>query len=88
MAEFVFVKSSYSGGNAGQECVEVAVNIPGVIAVRDSKDPGGPVLRFEPAQWAAFRRVLTVAGAALPRRRTPMSDRSVQHRLVRRGRGR
>lgn len=23
-------------------------------AVRDSKDPSGPVLRFTPAEWAAF----------------------------------
>ncbi|MYU54924.1 DUF397 domain-containing protein [Streptomyces sp. SID7805] len=52
------------------DCVEVAVNIPGVIAVRDSKDPDGPVLRFGPLQWAAFRRALTVAGAALPQART------------------
>ncbi|MFE7607413.1 DUF397 domain-containing protein [Streptomyces celluloflavus] len=61
MAEFVFVKSSYSGGNAGQECVEVAVNIPGVIAVRDSKDPDGPILRFAPEQWAAFQRALPLS---------------------------
>jgi hypothetical protein len=46
-------KSSYSNGNGGQ-CVEVARNLPGVVAVRDSKDPGGPKLIFEPAQWAAF----------------------------------
>ncbi|MFH8585736.1 DUF397 domain-containing protein [Streptomyces celluloflavus] len=61
MAEFVFVKSSYSGGNAGQECVEVAANIPGVIAVRDSKDPDGPILRFAPEQWSAFQRMLPLS---------------------------
>ena len=43
---------SYSGGNGGQ-CVEVARNMPGVVAVRDSKDPAGPKLAFTPAQWAA-----------------------------------
>ena len=31
-------KSSYSSGNGGN-CVEIAVNLPGVVAVRDSKDP-------------------------------------------------
>ena len=46
-------KSSYSNANGGQ-CVEVARNLPGVVAVRDSKDPDGPELIFEAAQWAAF----------------------------------
>jgi hypothetical protein len=34
--------------------VEVARNLPGIVAVRDSKDRGGPVLSFAPDQWAAF----------------------------------
>lgn len=34
-------------------CVE-AGHGPGVVAVRDSKDPAGPVLAFSPAQWRAF----------------------------------
>jgi uncharacterized protein DUF397 len=34
-------KSIRSGGNGG-DCVEVARNLPGVVAVRDSKDPHGP----------------------------------------------
>jgi len=46
-------KSSYSGSNGGN-CVEVADNLPGVVAVRDSKDPGGPVLAFGPDEWRAF----------------------------------
>jgi hypothetical protein len=46
-------KSSYSGTNGGA-CVEVAANLPGVVAVRDSKDPGGPALVFTRADWAAF----------------------------------
>jgi hypothetical protein len=54
VTEFVFVKSSYSGGDAGQQCVEVARNIPTVIAVRDSKAPDGPILRLTPTAWAAF----------------------------------
>ncbi|MET7594889.1 DUF397 domain-containing protein [Streptomyces sp. NPDC005481] len=54
MAAYEFVKSSHSGGNAGQECVEVARNLPGVVAVRDSKEPDGPVLRLAPGAWASF----------------------------------
>jgi Domain of unknown function (DUF397) len=46
-------KSSYSTGNGGA-CVEVAANLPGVVAVRDSKDPAGPKLIFTPAEWEAF----------------------------------
>ena len=36
-------KSSYSG-NGGGNCVEVARSLPRAVAVRDSKDPHGPVL--------------------------------------------
>jgi hypothetical protein len=45
-------KSSYSGGNGGN-CIQVA-DLPGTVAVRDSKDPDGPALLFRPAEWAAF----------------------------------
>jgi Domain of unknown function (DUF397) len=45
--------SSYSGSNGGA-CVEVAGHLPGLVAVRDSKDPGGPALTFAPADWQAF----------------------------------
>ncbi|MDO0913159.1 DUF397 domain-containing protein [Streptomyces sp. DT2A-34] len=54
MPAFEFVKSSYSGGNAGQECVEVARNIPGTVAVRDSKDVDGPILRLAAETWVEF----------------------------------
>jgi len=46
-------KSSYSGNNGGA-CVEVARNLPRVVAVRDSKDPGGPSLTLAPATWHEF----------------------------------
>ncbi|MFI5490139.1 DUF397 domain-containing protein [Micromonospora echinaurantiaca] len=46
-------KSSRSSGNGGN-CVEVADNLPGVVGVRDSKDPTGPALVFPPAAWRAF----------------------------------
>ncbi|GAA4566037.1 DUF397 domain-containing protein [Micromonospora coerulea] len=46
-------KSSRSSGNGGN-CVEVADNLPGLVAVRDSKNPAGPALTFTPAAWRAF----------------------------------
>jgi hypothetical protein len=46
-------KASYSGTNGGG-CVEVATNMPGLVAVRDSKNPRGPVLTVTPEQWARF----------------------------------
>jgi hypothetical protein len=49
----VWRKSSRSNGSGGN-CVEVASNLPGIVAVRDSKDPNGPRLVFTPAAWDAF----------------------------------
>ena len=43
-------KSSRSGTNG---CVEVALD-PAEVAVRDSKDPSGPVLHFNAHEWGAF----------------------------------
>ncbi|NBE82420.1 DUF397 domain-containing protein [Micromonospora rubida] len=45
--------STRSSSNGGA-CVEVADNLPGVVAVRDSKDPVGPALTFAPVAWRAF----------------------------------
>jgi hypothetical protein len=49
----VWHKSTRSGGNGG-DCVEVAVNLPGIVAVRDSKDRAAGTLVFTASQWAAF----------------------------------
>jgi hypothetical protein len=46
-------KSTYSNGNGGNNCVEVAV-LDTRVAVRDSKKPAGPALTFSTAEWAAF----------------------------------
>jgi hypothetical protein len=46
-------KASYSGTNGGG-CVEVARDLPGTVAVRDSKDPNGPVLAIASADWRHF----------------------------------
>lgn len=48
-------RASQTNGN----CVEVAAVPGGGVAVRDSKNPDGAVLRFTAAEWAAF-----VEGAA------------------------
>jgi hypothetical protein len=48
----VWHRSSYSGTQGN--CVEVAVNMPGVIAIRDSKDPDGPKLIVRRDQWVFF----------------------------------
>lgn len=47
-------KSSCSGQNGN--CVEVATNVPGIVAVRDSKHPKGPVLVVTADTWRAFIR--------------------------------
>ncbi len=53
LSRAVWQKSTYSGGNGGQ-CVEIARNLPGIVAVRDSKDPDGPRLVVTPDEWRAF----------------------------------
>jgi hypothetical protein len=47
-------KSSYSG--QAQNCVEVADALRGAVAVRDSKDPGGPTLVLDPGAWRMLAR--------------------------------
>jgi hypothetical protein len=46
-------KSSYSGGNGGN-CVEIARNLPGVIAIRDSKNPADGALIVPPGAFTVF----------------------------------
>jgi Domain of unknown function (DUF397) len=46
-------RRSTSCTGADSTCVEVAVEADGV-AVRDSKDPDGPALRFTVAEWQVF----------------------------------
>jgi hypothetical protein len=46
-------KSSCSGSNGGN-CVEVTRNLPGIVAVRDSKNPSGPVLIIGRDGWVRF----------------------------------
>ncbi|MDH6140962.1 MULTISPECIES: DUF397 domain-containing protein [Kitasatospora] len=51
-----FLKSSYSGGN--ENCVECAADGTAGVAVRDSKNPHGPALRFTDAAFAMFTSAL------------------------------
>jgi hypothetical protein len=53
LTEAEWRKSSFSGTSGGQ-CVEVAANLPGIVAVRDSKHPDGGALTFSPESWTAF----------------------------------
>jgi hypothetical protein len=63
-------KSSHSGSNGGG-CVEVARNLPNVVAVRDSKDREGPALVFAPEAWEAFVQDLKGGGLSLLAFSTP-----------------
>ncbi|WP_206502153.1 DUF397 domain-containing protein [Streptomyces chrestomyceticus] len=50
-----WVKSSYS--NNGGDCIEAAINLVasrGVVPVRDSKDPDGPVLTLHPSAFTGL----------------------------------
>ena len=47
-----WIKSSLSYANGN--CVEVASLPGGKVGVRNSRDPGGPVLTFTSDEWHAF----------------------------------
>jgi hypothetical protein len=49
-------KSSYSSQSGN--CVEVAGNLPGLVAVRDSKEPGGARLAVSREAWQVFIRTV------------------------------
>lgn len=53
LSRAVWRKSSRSNGNGGA-CVEVASNLPDIVAVRDSKNPSGMKLVVSPRAWRAF----------------------------------
>ena len=53
LSRAVWHKSTHSNGSGGA-CVEVARNLPGIVAVRDSKNPDGPALIVSGDEWASF----------------------------------
>ncbi len=53
LSHAIWRKSSRSNDGGGAACVEVA-ELPSRVAMRDSKDPAGPVLAFPRAEWRAF----------------------------------
>ncbi|WP_329066656.1 DUF397 domain-containing protein [Streptomyces sp. NBC_01429] len=52
-SELAWFKSSYSSGNDGTSCVEIATT-PGTVHIRDSKTLEGPRLTLTPGAWANF----------------------------------
>jgi Domain of unknown function (DUF397) len=56
-------KSSYSSANGA--CVEVARNLRGLVAVRDSKNPADPVMIIRTAEWRIFIRALKASESSL-----------------------
>ena len=58
-------KSSYSSQDGN--CVEVAQNLRGVVAVRDSKSPDGSVLVVTLEEWQEFLLALKIRHKALMR---------------------
>jgi Domain of unknown function (DUF397) len=54
LSRAVWEKSSYSSQSGN--CVEVARNLPGLVAVRDSKGPDGASLVVSQETWQVFIR--------------------------------
>ncbi|MFI0417736.1 DUF397 domain-containing protein [Spongiactinospora sp. 9N601] len=55
-------RKSTRSSDSGDACVEVATNLPGLVAMRDSKDPTGPTLTFTPAEWTTFLNEISNGG--------------------------
>lgn len=47
-------KSSYSGNQQGDACVEVCDTFPASVPVRDSKSVDGPVITLDGVAWRSF----------------------------------
>ena len=62
LSRAVWRKSTRSSAE-GQNCVEVAINLPGFVAVRDSKHPEGSTIAVSRHEWATF---ITAVKADVP----------------------
>jgi hypothetical protein len=65
LATAVWRKSSRSNGNGDNNCVEVAF-VDGGVGVRDSEDPAGQALPFNPEQWVTFLEAAKYGDLDLP----------------------
>lgn len=53
LSQAAWRKSTHSDGGANN-CLEVADGFPGLVPVRDSKNPTGPALLVAAPAWAEF----------------------------------
>jgi hypothetical protein len=51
LAGLAWIKANFSNHNGA--CIEIA-STPDKVAIRDSKDPGGPILVYTPIEFRAF----------------------------------
>jgi len=56
LSRAVWQKSSYSGQSGN--CVEVALNLPGLVAIRDSKEPDMAALLVSRETWRVLLKGL------------------------------
>ena len=63
MTQINWRKSTYSRSNGN--CVEVGTDRT-LVAVRDSTDPGGPVIDVSPRAWTAFTEQIKRAASRRP----------------------
>lgn len=54
----------------GQNCIEIAASLHGIVAVRDSNHPDGPPLIVTTRNWAAFIRAVKAGTSSRPARGT------------------
>jgi hypothetical protein len=47
-------RRSTQSSSTGQNCVEVATNIAGIVAIRDSENPDGPTIATTRRRWEEF----------------------------------
>jgi hypothetical protein len=62
----VWRKSTRS--NNGGNCLELADSLPGIVGLRDSKDPAGAVLTSNSTVWATFVQASRPTCSAADRR--------------------